>query len=362
LIRTALLVLFIVIGAASLISWTMQTAASQGRLLFPFIAASSSLLALGLMTIRIPARLIVLPLGVFALAVPFITIMPEYAPPAPVNALPASATPIYARFGDVELLGYEAPLRRYGPDELVPVTLYWKPVQPSDQDYSMFIRLLDPTDEIIASVPSFPGYGSLRASTWQPGVVYPDTYQVRLPDDVTGHWPLRIHVGWWKFPEGFSLDPIDADGQPLGTVIIPGGAFASADDSAQTVAEMVELVNFGDSIRLLGYTLEGETLRLLWEATGEMAEDFTVLVFALADEYKVGGENTIVAQGDAQPLLPTRYWRPGEQFISEHHLSSPPPGDYPIYIGWYSTLYPARLQADCPDNACLLTTWTVAED
>ena len=357
LIRAALLVLFIAIGAVSLISWTMQTAASQGRLLFPFIAASSSLLALGLTFIRIPAPLIVAPLGAFALVVPFITIMPEYAPPVPVDALPASATPIYARFGDVELLGYEAPLRRYGPDELVPVTLYWKPVQQSDQDYSMFIRLLDPADEIIASVPSFPGSGSLRTSTWQPGLIYADRYQVRLPDNAVGHWPLRIHIGWWKFPEGFSVDPADADGNPLGNVIVPGGAFASGDDSSLTVEQEISPIDFGGDIRLLGYTLEDDTLRLLWEANNPMSEDFTILVVALADDYQVGGENTIIAQGDAQPPLPTRYWRVGERFISEHILSGAQPGEYPVYIGWYSTLYPARLQADCPDNACLLTTW-----
>ncbi len=363
--RAVLLVLFLAVGAASLISWTLQTAASQGRLLFPFIAASSSLLALGLTAIRIPAPVIVVPLSAFALAVPFITLMPEYAPPAPMDALPASATPIYARFGDVELLGYEAPLQRYGPDELVPVTLYWKPVQQSDQDYSMFIRLLDPADEIIASVPSYPGYGSLRTSTWQPGVIYPDHYLVRLPDDVAGHWPMRIHVGWWKFPEGFSVDPVNADGQSLGNMIFPGGAFASADDSALTVETQIEPVDFGGSVRLLGYTLDGDVLRILWEATGEMSEDFTVLVVALTDNYQVGGDNTIVAQGDSQPPLPTRYWRVGERFVSEHHLSAAQPlepGAYPIYVGWYSTLYPARLEAACPDNACLLAMWTVFED
>lgn len=362
LIRLALLVLFLATGAASLLAWTMQTAASQGRLLFPFMAASSSLFALGLTAIRIPARLVVVPLGLFALAVPFVTLIPEYAPPAPVDTLPESATPIYARFGDVELLGYETPLRRYAPDELVPVTLYWRPVQQSDMDYSMFIRLLDPADEIVARVPSYPGYGSLRTSAWQPGVIYPDRYQVRLPDDATGHWPLRIHVGWWKFPDGFSVDPVDADGQPVGSVIFEGGAFASGDDAAAAVLEQVEPVNFDDSIRLLGYTLEGRSLTLLWEAVGPMNEDFTILVIALADEYQVGGENVIVAQGDAQPPLPTRYWQPGERFISHHHLGSPPPGDYPVYVGWYSTLYPARLQANCPDNACHLATWTVSSE
>lgn len=361
-VRVALLASFLTIGAISLISWTMQTSASQGRLLFPFIAAGSTLLALGLSSLRFPAPIIAAPLGLFALAVPFITLIPEYAPPVPLDALPASATPIYARFGDVELIGYETPQQRFGPDEYVPVTLYWKPLQRSALDYSMFIRLLNPADEIIASVPSYPGYGNLRTTTWEPDVIYPDFYPVRIPDDVEGHWPLRVHVGWWKFPEGFSVDPVNADGQPLGSVIFPGGGFISSDDSGVSVDEMIEPLDFGGTIRLLGYTLEGDVLRLLWEAAGAMSEDFTVLAIALENDYQPGGENVVVAQGDAPPPLPTRYWQAGERFISEHLLNSVQPlepGEYPVYIGWYSTLYPARLETNCPDNACQLTALTV---
>ncbi|MAS33184.1 MAG: hypothetical protein CL610_04200 [Anaerolineaceae bacterium] len=358
LFRALLLVLFLAIGAASLISWTMQTSASQGRLLFPFITAGSTLLALGLSSLRIPAPAIVAPLGLFALAVPFVTIMPEYAPPGPVDSLPDSATPLYARFDDIELLGYETPQQRYGPDDIIPVTLYWQPVEQSDLDYSMFIRVLDPTDTIITSVPSYPGYGSLRTSTWEPGHIYPDYYPVRIPDDAIGHWPLRLHVGWWKFPEGFSLDPVDTDGQALSSVIFEGGAFAASDDAQETVTQMIDPVDFGGSIRLLGYTLEDNHLRLLWETIGAMQEDFTVLIIALEEDYQVGGNNKILAQGDAQPPLPTRYWREGERFISDHILNLPETlqaGTYPVYVGWYSTLYPARLETNCPDNACLLT-------
>jgi 4-amino-4-deoxy-L-arabinose transferase-like glycosyltransferase len=364
LLRLGLLLLFLTLGAGSLIAWTMQTAASQGRLLFPFIVAGSGLLALGLSTLRIPAPVIVAPLGVFALAVPFITLIPEYAPPAPLDALPPSATPVYTRFGDVELLGYETPLERYGPGDLVPVTLYWKPLRQSDLDYSMFIRLLNPADEIVAQVPSYPGYGSLRTTRWQPGVIYPDHYRVRLSQRLEGQYGLRLYTGWWKFPEGFSVDPTDREGQPTSPAIFPAGAFASGDDRAITVTKMVDPVDFGGVIRLVGYTLEDNWLRLLWEATGSMAEDYTVLVQALSAPYQVAGQNVIVAQGDAPPRLPTRYWRLGERFVTEHIISpkeGAEAGQYPLYVGWYSTLHPARLSAaDCPENACLLTTLAVS--
>jgi hypothetical protein len=48
LARIGLLGFIIAIGAVSVITWTAQTYASQGRLLFPFVAATSTLLAVGI--------------------------------------------------------------------------------------------------------------------------------------------------------------------------------------------------------------------------------------------------------------------------------------------------------------------------
>jgi uncharacterized membrane protein len=154
LLTIVFLALIVALALISLISWTSQTAASQGRLLFPFIAAISCLLAYGLDRLRIPALLVDVPLAAFALAVPFMTILPAYAPPAQLAQLPPTATPIYAQWRDMALVGYEVQPRRYAPGDAVPITLYWQPVKAADADYSLFIRLLNPNNDIIARLPT----------------------------------------------------------------------------------------------------------------------------------------------------------------------------------------------------------------
>ena len=353
LVRASFLALTVVLGLGSLISWTSQTTASQGRLLFPFIAAISCLLALGLTRLRIPALAVDLPLAAFALAVPFVTIMPTYAPPAPLTALPASATPIYAQWKEMALVGYETQPRRYQPGDSVTITLYWKPIQQTDVDYSLFIRLLDPDENILARLPTYPGYGSLRTSTWTPGVIYPDRYAVRIPPDASGQFELSAYVGWWKYPEGTPIDPVDEHGQPIAQVIFPVGGFVSPGLPAPEVEQSLEPVDFGGLVSLVGYTLHGDDLTLLWQATAPMDEDYTVFAYAL------DGAGNVVEQGDAPPALPTRYWQPGERFETHHHLAvigSPAPGEYPLYVGWYSTTRPLRLAVNAPNNAYPLTT------
>src|SRR5690606_33279611 len=104
---------------------TAQTYASQGRLLFPYVAATSALLALGWDALLRPlgrraARLPlagVAVLAAFALVTPLTTIAPVYAAPVPITAMPPTVQPVYARFGDVALVGYETPGGRYEPGD-----------------------------------------------------------------------------------------------------------------------------------------------------------------------------------------------------------------------------------------------------
>lgn len=356
----AVLLLSLGVGAASLIAWTQQTAATQGRLLFPFITAISIVLAAGLAALRVPL-IAATPLMAFAALVPFITIIPAYAPPLTLPALPESATPLHVRYGDIELVGYETQRQRYAPGDRVPVVLYWRPLAQSDQDFSMFIRLLDPQDNLIAVVPTYPGYGRLRTTAWQPGVIYRDAYYIRLPDTLTGQYPLRAYVGWWKYPDGYSLDPTTLGGQPIGPVMLEAGALAAPNTAPLVVETLVEPVDFGGVIELIGYTLEGDSVTLLWQAKKVPPEDYTVMLVALRDDYQVGGQNEIVAQGDAVPALPTSYWRPGERYFTHHSLSADAvPGSYPLYVSWYSTVTPYRLPTTGPDNAYPLALWVVS--
>jgi hypothetical protein len=375
-VRLSLLGLLLIIASVSVVAWTAQTYASQGRLLFPFIVVISCFLALGLIAllklsvsvlpqkrrrlfwryIYANLRLPIAALGLLALIIPFASIAPQYAPPPPLDKLPDSAKGVYARFGDVALVGYETPDRRYAPDEQVPITLYWQVNARSTTDLSLYLHAVLEDASTIGRVDSYPGAGRLRTTTWQPGAIYADSYAVPLDPSASGVSRLRVQVGWWDYPSGKLVQPVDSDGKPLDSVMLDAGAFAagkvvqSADDLTAASAR------FGGEIALTGYSLNDNQLTLAWDAMGTLPDDYTVFVQVLDTE------NRIVGQGDAPPPLPTRYWQPGEHFVTTHTINYPQAlqaGTYRLVIGWYRPGDFARLSVDAPDNAFPLTSITI---
>lgn len=359
IIRIVTNTLIILAGMVGVLAWTAQTYASQGRLLFPYIAATSSLLALGLITLRQRTSLIVVPLAIFATIVPFTDIIPAYASPTSRTDLPYDATQVYARFGDMELIGYETPLTRYQPGDNLSITVYWRVLQPSSRDFSLWLHAVDPYGNEIGKVDSYPGGGTLRTSTWQPGI-YSDSYAIPLSKDAVGRFPLRIQVGWWHYPTEVLIDAIGQSGESLTSVMLDAGAFVAPEpmQNLENVSEANETVIFGDVISLKGYFFEDDNLALLWEATGTPVDNYTVFVQVL------DSENQLKGQGDAPPELPTHYWRAGEQFITQHTLTYPdslPAGSYRVIIGWYRPSDFARLDTNHPDDAYTLIEFNVSE-
>ncbi len=380
LARLSLLGLIVIIGAAAVIAWTAQTYASQGRLLFPYVAAISPLLAVGLLQLTpwVGARhagylpvLSVSLLALFAFVVPFASIAPQYAAPAPLAALPDTARPVYARFGGVELIGYDTPDRRYAPEDSVPVTLYWRVAEPAEHDLSLWLHAVLSDGTVIGKVDSYPGGGRLRTTTWQPGIIYSDTYAIPLkpsppaplPDGEGGKtaqsdWEmtaskLRIQVGWWDYPTETYVQPTREDGSPLDVVMLDAGGYASGVRTVVPEDALSAGMTFGGMIRLLAYQRAGDTLTLYWETLAPPTADYTVFAQML------DAANNVVGQGDAPPDLPTRFWLPNERYLTRHRLfypGPPAPGDYRLVIGWYNPADNTRLDIAAPDDALLLET------
>lgn len=356
-----LLLLVVAVSWASVINWTAQTYASQGRLLFPFVAANSTLLALGLTTILrlvfrtrsvVPLRYGVALLGLFALYVPIASVVPQYAAPKPIDTLPDGSVRVFARYGDVTLVGYETPDRRYQPGAEVPITLFWQPIAQSEQDYSLYLHLLDGQGQEIGKVDTFPGGGRLRTSTWRPGAIYADRYRVQIKDGVSGSFALRMLVGWWHYPTQVTLLPTAESGLDIGSVVLDVGGFASTNtpDTSQYVD--IEPVAFDDVIVLEAYQFDQNLLSLLWRANGTPREKYTVFA-QVVDE-----QQHIVGQGDAPPALPTDYWRKNEHYLTVHSLNYVNPltaGQYYVIVGWYNPVDFARLQTDHAGDAYELT-------
>jgi 4-amino-4-deoxy-L-arabinose transferase-like glycosyltransferase len=116
---------------------------------------------------------------------------------------------------------------------------------------------------------------------------------------------------------------------------------------------------FGDSIRLLGYSLQGQdtvpgggvNLTLYWQADAPVAYPYSIFtqVIDRSDGYKAG-------QRDGEPVcntLPTDLWQPGETIVDRYTIplaADARPGTYTLLIGMYDREGDERVEIFTPEG------------
>lgn len=81
-------------------------------------------------------------------------------------------------FGErITLLGYDSQLG----DRELRLTLYWQAERALDQDWSIFIHLIDQAGSLVAQRDSQPRDGRYPTSVWEPGEIVADAHQIILP-------------------------------------------------------------------------------------------------------------------------------------------------------------------------------------
>ncbi|MCY4020934.1 MAG: hypothetical protein OXG39_16085 [Chloroflexi bacterium] len=348
------LVAIVSIGLAMVVWFTLQTTASQGRLIFPYSAAISLLLAMGLTALRIPASLIALPMFVHAAIAPFLYIVPHYDHPPRVEELPDDAVRTYAKWQDITLVAHEAPApKRWTAGDEIPITFYWRPLAPSDVSLALFISLID-GEKAIATIDTFPGWGTLPTTWWQPNVIYRDEYILEIPESARGFSLVQLQIGWYAFPHGSNIGPILEDGAQAPTYTIPVGAFVGASHSeiAPEDATTTETL-FGDSISLNAFRFSGgNTLELYWEVQKELSGDWRVLAIVFAEAFQLGQAFEVLMQADAAPRVPLVYLDEGQTLRTTHTFEVPEnlEDKYPIYVAWYNFDTGERLAIPYAEN------------
>lgn len=373
-----LLAFFILATAASLLRWNMTSFAMQGRLTFTTLAPIAMYLALGLSAL-IPARhsrvaggVLAIVLGLIALLTASTRVAAAYLPPAPVteSQLPPGFRPVYAVLAPgVELVGYTVEdRRRYQPGDSLPVTLFWRALEPMDVDYNLFLHALARDRVLVGSVDSWPGGGLRPTSFWRPGEIYADRYDVEISSGEMGEAfdpsVIRLDVAMWKDDPNQPLPITSLEGRPIASVVFPAGLLEPPrrpDAAPETIVGAV----LEGGISLAGFSLpaviaagQPATVTLHWEATELQQIDYTVFV------HIVDSSGGIAAQADGPPLggfWPTSAWQPGYPLADPHTFTVPSPGEYRIFVGLYdpATVIPLiAYRADgseWPDRAIELT-------
>jgi hypothetical protein len=102
----------------------------------------------------------------------------------PLRLSLAQMSPVEARLGQViRLRGY----RLAGmpqPGGTLALTLYWEALAPPDGDYTVFAHLVGAADDMLGQEDHPPQGGAAPTSTWVPGQVLADHYQISIPTDV----------------------------------------------------------------------------------------------------------------------------------------------------------------------------------
>lgn len=377
-----LLVLFCTLTLAGVVRWTMQTPASQGRLLFGAIAPLSMGVAAGLLAFLpqpFPLRegrgvrashaalAIGTALAVAAALIPVLDIAPQYAPPPVVaeSDLPPDFRPVRAVLGDgLELVGYTTNDAPRQPGEQQPVTLYWRALQALPRDDALALVLFGRDNTGVGVIDTWPGRGLLPPTQMQPGVLYADTIPLPIAAEAITPSVLRLRVGLWRagpenrlpirLPDGAQTDTLTLQVGRLSTANHPPPAPAVADGS--TFESGVELVGY--TARVAGNEL---ALTLNWRTRERVPADYTLFV------HLIDSAGVQVAQADGPPLngdWPTSAWLPDEAFGEARRLTWPAnatPGCCSVRLGWYDAATGSRLAAfqpggePWPDNAVVLT-------
>jgi hypothetical protein len=370
IIPVGLFGLHFLIMSFSIISYTWQIPASVGRLYIPAMAALSLLVALGwymaAYAIKVPrlAAVPVLSMFIIAALAPFLTVIPAYATPAVVAALPSDAIPLDIQFDKIKMLGYTVARQPIAPGGTLPVTIYYQG-EPDPRNLSLYMTVTGQNGQVIGKLDTYPGSGNLPTSTWETGRIYADRYLIPINSDAHGPAQFKIEFGWWNFATGERLRPLHADSSaPLDALVLRGGSLLPLPSTTQVM--IPQIATFSGALRLKGYTLPSVdatlkpgdkfTVSLVWEALTPVYEDFNIFLHLQSEDGK------LVAQDDSPPLqgdYPTSAWATGVSFSDPHIIQIPPDvpaGTYRLVIGLYRLHDGSRLPVDSGGDSLKLQT------
>jgi 4-amino-4-deoxy-L-arabinose transferase-like glycosyltransferase len=369
----AVSLVWIAVLFGSLLRWTSETWASQGRLMFAAIAPISLWLALGAWRLGgVWLARSIAAWHVFAALAGLATIAMAYRPPALSAHLPDSEWRAIATFAEPETPD-RAALALYAqrqltltaqPAEYVTFELIFQQRASMRRDWSVFIHLENEAGTIVAQRDVFLGQGLWATSQMQHiGQFWQNRFAVRLPDYAYAPQVLTIWLGFYDLKTGERLlgngTAISRDRAKLGIVRLqPRHTDSDVPNPMHA--------NLGDAVALIGYQVtplsaqvgEQITVTLYWRRLRPLETDYRVFV-------QLVQPNTthVYAQSDAMPAnwtRPTSTWSEGEIIVDKHTLivrQGTPTGDWTLIAGMYALRERAdgqeflRLRLHLPDGA-----------
>ena len=367
-----LLALFSVLTLVGVVNWTMQTPASQGRLMYGAIGPLAIFLAAGILSATRPllhsraghnwssglVLTLASGLALVAAVVPPAYISPHYAPPTLMTQaqLPVDLRPVDVTVANqIQMLGYTVPITPVVPGLRQPVTFYWRALAPIPDDYALAVHMQGRGGSEVTHLDTWPGGGNGPTSQWVPGAIYADTYLLPINARAATPTQLSLALYFWDDDPYTALPMTTAAGQPVHSVLLPAGRLVDSR-TVERPPQHVDGSTFESGIELLGYEATTDTslhLKLYWRlnAREPVPANYTVFLH-LTDAQG----NMITDPADGPPLggdWPTSAWVPGQTVVDTRVIPLPAqlaPGMYDLQLGFYDPASGARLAAYKPDG------------
>lgn len=291
----------------------------------------------------------------FSLYALFAHLVPAFAYPQTVSALPADVTPASANFeGAAEIVGYKVSSPdgyrfetwRLEPGDEVDFQIYWKPLTQTPQPLQVFVHLIDSQGIISAQRDTYPGLGNAVTTSWIPNTIFVDTYRVFISETAYASENLTSRIGLWNTSENRPLVVDDTDAFELEKMIL-------FSKTGKDLIPNRTTINFANQLRLIGYDIQprvvkpGETLELstYWHVTSDLNSSalwlFSYPVPPPSEDYwafvhVVGNDGQIWGLADSVILPFTTEWNPDTVNGETRYIPldpNIPPGQYVLEFG-----------------------------
>ena len=154
-------------------------------------------------------------MGVVAAVCLFGYFLPAYRPlPLPSRI----EHPLALRYQDaVELIGVGDTVLYAYPGEVATIRLYWRAIQPTEDEMLIAIRADDFWRPLMVSAPAT---GNLRSTEWQPDQTWAEHWQIYILPDVPSQTVYYFAVGLFDPAERRLLELTDQDGRAVDFTVI----------------------------------------------------------------------------------------------------------------------------------------------
>lgn len=119
----------------------------------------------------------------------------------------------------VTFLGYDLNREVLMAGETLRLTLYWQAQRRMDEDYTVFVHLLDREGQIQAQRDNQPLDGAYPTSIWDKGEIVKDEYELSIPPDVSPG-DYQVEVGMYLLSTMERLKVLTEDGEAEGDRIL----------------------------------------------------------------------------------------------------------------------------------------------